>query len=129
MKKRGRPKQNGFKPVGMLERAALAVFGYDQARRVGTKHLVAIKEAVRFLQATHSRMPVSEPEVRRILADRRSNRRPDGLLVSRPDPANRKLRLHDGQLVKLLWTAAVGPRPHYPRTNAAKPLEQPKPKS
>ncbi len=124
MKKRGRPNQNGQQPMWMLERATLAVRGYDEARKAGEKHDAAIKEAVRFIKAEHPRMPASETEVKRILAGFRSSRRPVGLLVSKPESAFCMVPSRDGRVVevKVLWMAAVGPRPVYPRKNAvAKP--------
>jgi hypothetical protein len=119
MERRGRPRKNGEQPMWMLERATLAVYGYDQARKAAEKHMAAITCAVKLIRATHSWMKVSETEVKRILADWRSSRRPVGLLVSRPDPADCRLVLPDGQVVRRLLTASFGPRPHYPRTNAA----------
>jgi len=39
MKKRGRPNQYGEQPIWMLVRVTLAIFGYDEARKAGAKHL------------------------------------------------------------------------------------------
>jgi hypothetical protein len=118
MKKCGRPNQNGEHPIWMLVRVTLAVYGFHQARRAGAKHFAAIQAAVAFVRALHPEMPVSETEVRRILADWQSSRRPLGLLVSEADPSDYVVTfLRDGSVgkVNVLWTAAIGPRPTYPR--------------
>jgi hypothetical protein len=119
MERLGRPRKNGEQPMWMLVRATLAVYGYDQARKAGEKHMAAITSAVRLIRATRPRMKVSETEVKRILADWRSSRSPVGLVVTKPDPADCMLTLPDGRVVKRLLDAAFGPRPVYPRANAA----------
>jgi hypothetical protein len=63
-------------------------------------------------------MPISKTEVKRILAGWRPTRRPLGLVVIKSDPMD-CIRLPNGQVVRRLFTAAVGPRPLYPRANAA----------
>ncbi len=117
MEKPGRPRKNGEQPMWMLGRATLAVYGYDQARKAGEKHMAAITEAVRLIRATHPRMKISETEVKRVLADWRSSRRPVGLVVTKPDPAECMLTLPDGRVVKRLLCAGFGLRPVYPRAN------------
>jgi hypothetical protein len=119
MARRGRPRKNGEQPMWMLERAALAVHGYDEARKAGEKHMAAITCAVQLIRATHPEMKASETEVKRVLADWRSNRRPTGLWVTKPDPADCMLTLPDGRVVRRLLDAGFGPRPVYPRANAA----------
>jgi hypothetical protein len=96
MKKRARPKQNGESPIWMLARETLAVYGYDLARSAGDKHSEAVKEAVRLIRQIRPGMPISETEVRRIIAYWRSSRNSNGLLVSKPSPANCTFTLHDG---------------------------------
>src|SRR5438309_2090070 len=68
MAQRGRPRKNGAKPGGMLGREVIALGAYDEARRRGEKHVVAISEAVSAVRDCDSKMPISETEVRRILA-------------------------------------------------------------
>ena len=46
MAQRGRPRKNGAKPGGMLGREVITLGAYDEARRRGEKHVVAISEAV-----------------------------------------------------------------------------------
>lgn len=122
MKKPGRPRKNGEKPFWMLERETVAVYAYDQARKAGEKHSVAISEAVKFIRATYPWMPISETEVKRAMAHWRSKRRASALFVSKPDPEHNCIILPNGRKVRILYTASVGPRPIYPRSNAA---EQP----
>lgn len=118
MKKCGRPNQNGEQPMWMLLRVTLAVYAFDKARRAGAKYFAALQAAVAFVRAVHPKMPVSETEVKRILGCWRSSRRQLGLLVSKADPSDYVVvPLRDGTVgkVKVLWTAAIGPRPTYPR--------------
>jgi hypothetical protein len=129
MEKRGRPRKNGLQPISVLNRVTLVTYAYDQARGAGEKHMAAITEAVEFIRKNHPSMKVSETEVKRILANYRSKRRPVGLLVTKPDPADCMLTLPNGRVVRVLYSAAIGPRPIYPRANAAaKPGKDPKPR-
>jgi hypothetical protein len=124
MRKPGRPRKNGEKPFWMLARETVAVYAYDQARKTGEKHSGAISEAVMYIRATYPRMPVSETEVKRILAVWRSKNRSSVLFVSKPGPEHNSRTLPDGRKVRILYTASVGPRPVYPRANAAEQPEQ-----
>ena len=67
--KRGRPKKDGLKPGWMLFRSFLVLNAYDQARARGDKHSAAIIEAVSAVRSRIPGMPISETEVRRVLAD------------------------------------------------------------
>jgi hypothetical protein len=125
MNKRGRPKKNGQMPMWTLRRDTLIIYGYDQARKVGEKHAAAIKEE-RYVQESDSRMPISETEVRRVLARWRPRLKPFGLVVIKPNPSESILTLPNGMVFRIGLTAAVGPRPIYPRANAAeKPSSHP----
>ena len=73
MAKRGRPKKHGVKQGWTLLRDSIALSGYDEARQRGEKYIVAISEAVSAVRKCDPKMPVSETEVRRILACWRSN--------------------------------------------------------
>ena len=119
MKARGRPQKNGQKPMWMLGRATLVVYAYGRARDGGNKHSVAISEAVKYIRDTAPTMPISETEVRRIVAGWRSKRRPMCLFVSRPDPEHNSVVLPNGRKAKILYTASVRLHPIYPRANAA----------
>jgi hypothetical protein len=119
MKKPGRPRKNGEQPLWMLERDTVAVYAYDEARKAGEKHSVAISEAVKFIRDTNPGMPISETEVKRTLAHWRSKERTSCLFVSKPDPEHNTLILPYGWKVRILYTASVGPRPVYARANAA----------
>jgi len=119
MKTPGRPKKNGQKPMLMLERATLVVYAYSRAREAGEKHSVAISEGVKYIQDTAPAMPISETEVKRIVAEWRSKRRPMCLVVTRPDPAHNSVALPNGQKARILYTASVQLHPIYPRANAA----------
>ena len=122
MKKRGRPKSS-YQDFGILERAVLAVYAYVQAREAGDKHIVAITEAVNYIRTICPSMKISETEVKRIVAVWRSIQRATCLVVSKPDPQHSIISLPRGGRGKILYTVSVGPRPTYPRANAA---EKPK---
>lgn len=116
-KKRGRPKQYGQKSIWMLHRATLVVYAYDRARASGAKHWAAIVEALNHVREKNPRMPISESEVRRILAEWRPSGTSEGLSVSPPDPADSTITL-GGKVFRVVLVAAWGPRPVYPRVNA-----------
>jgi hypothetical protein len=118
MNKRGRPKGNGQVPMWMPRRVTLIIHGYDLARGSGEKHAAAIKEAVRYVRETDSRLRISETEVRRVLASWRPKDKSLGLVVVEPTPSENTITLPDGGLIRIGLTAAVGPRPIYPRANA-----------
>jgi hypothetical protein len=123
MKKPGRPKKNGQKSMWMLGRDTLAIYAYGLARDAGEKHIVAIQEAVRYIRDKCPRMPISETEVKRIVAAWRPKRAATCLFVSKPDPERAIVWVpgRDGRIIsaRIAYTASVGPRPIYPRTNAA----------
>lgn len=123
MKKLGRPKKNGQKPMWMLKRVTLAIYAYGRARDAGEKHIVAIGEAVKHIRDKCPRMPISETEVKRIVATWRPKRGATCLFVSKPDPEHSVIRVpgRDGRIVnaRISYTASVGQPPIYPRANAA----------
>ena len=119
MKTPGRPKKNGQKPMWMLGRATLVVYAYGRARDAGNKHSVAISEAVKYIRVTAPTMPISETEVKRVVAEWRSKRRPMCLVVTRPDPEHNTVTLPNGRKARILYTASVQLHPIYPRANAA----------
>ena len=72
MTKRGRPNKHGVQPGWMLLRSVMVLNAYDQARARGDKHSAAIIEAVSAVRSRMPGMPISETEVKRVLADFRS---------------------------------------------------------
>jgi hypothetical protein len=118
MGKRGRPTKNGQYPAWMLFRVTYVLYAYKQARDAGLKHLSAITAAVQFVRQKAPGMPISETEVKRILAERRSSRSASVLSGVIPDPGSDTLRLPDGRTFKILYSAYREPRPIYPRANA-----------
>jgi hypothetical protein len=64
-------------------------------------------------------MPISETEVKRILAERRSSHSASVLSVVIPDPGKDTRSSPDGRTYKILFRAYREPRPSYPRANAA----------
>lgn len=119
MAKRGRPNKNGESPMWMLARETRLLFGYHRARCTGEKHSASLKKAVAYVNKTMPGIACSETEVRRALARWQSSHSATGLIVSKADPSNSALTL--GLPVRVLLVAARGPRPTYPRANAAEP--------
>ena len=70
-KRRGRPSRNGAKKPWHFGRALTVIDAYTTARERGEKHSVAVRETVAFVRRRHPEMPISETEVKRILADLR----------------------------------------------------------
>jgi hypothetical protein len=125
--KLGRPKADGRQPFMVVERLSLVLFAYDLARKAGMKHSMAIMAAVEYVKTIAPAMKISETEVKRILAYWRAKGATNKcLLVTKPDPANRTVSVpvrEDGKIVfkprRILYTVSQGPRPIYPRVNAA----------
>ena len=120
MNKRGRPRKNGSKPPWTIRRDTIVLYSYQHAREAGEKHCVAIEEAVAYLRKTEPDMPISNTEVRRILARLRSSRTRRSYFVVKPDATNTiTLTLPWGQVISPGLTACMRPRIDYPRANAA----------
>jgi len=119
MNKRGRPSKKGEIPKWMLRRETMIVYGYDDARKRGEKHAAAVKEAVRYVREADSFMRISETEVRRVLAYWRPISEQDGLVVFESSPSENTLTLPNGMVIRIGLTSGIGPRPIYPRANAA----------
>lgn len=139
MKKRGRPRKNGAKDPWSLARALMVIHAYDEARTGGIKHSAAVKEAADFVRWLCPGMPISETEVKRILAELRPAKGPAALLSSYeilegeeaararsrfaqmlalagqipPDPPNQ-----DPSRPLKRFSVSLGKRPNYPRYNA-----------
>lgn len=141
MTKRGRPKKNGVKPIWMLVRTVMILLVYDQARRSGEKHSAAVEAAVAAVRSQVPGMPISNTEVRRVLAEVRSQHSEEALIVTKNVTEEQEI---DSFLRGLEWAAResrgrwgvpsfpnpsrssqiravvlqLGPRPQYPRRNA-----------
>jgi len=147
MAKRGRPKKHGAKQDWTLLRDSIALSGYDEARQRGEKHIVAISEAVSAVRKCDPQMPVSETEVRRILAHWRPSRTNANTLLPEPSrilevrPAELDTRAAQdfwriqAVLMGMPLEAATkpikirvisvrhGPKPRYPRINSREPKQ------
>jgi hypothetical protein len=75
-KKRGRPTKNGVRDPAHLSRALKIICSYENARTGGIKHSSAVREAIAFVRQLDPGMPVSETEVKRILAELRPSDSP-----------------------------------------------------
>jgi len=68
-RKRGRPRQaKDTTQFWQFVRAARVMCAYDQARERGDKHSVAVRGAVDLLKQANPEVPISQTEVKRILA-------------------------------------------------------------
>jgi hypothetical protein len=82
MAKRGRPNKHGAKPGWILFRSAMVLAAYDKARAKGEKHSAAVAEAVSAVRNQVPEMPISETEVKRVLAEFRSEASEGVLIVT-----------------------------------------------
>ena len=68
-KGKGRPRQaKNTIQFWQFARAARVMCAYDEARERGDKHSVAVRGAVEHLKRSNPEMPISQTEVKRILA-------------------------------------------------------------
>jgi hypothetical protein len=141
MAKRGRPNKDGVKPGWMLLRWVMVLRAYGRARASGEKHSAAIAAAVSAVRSRVPGMPISETEVKRILAleskdpgrawiiSVRIVRGPELKIwldnlrwIAEESPLKleaRHLPNYTSKLRRLrTLTIQVGPRPRYPRHNA-----------
>ena len=145
MTKRGRPNKHGVRPGWMLLRSVMVLHAYDQAKARGEKYSAAIAEAVSALRSRVPGMPISETEVRRVLAEFRSKDSKWNLVITERIAPGSELFLLSDNLQWLAQTAEkfpgmldassfpgdafdptrirtltiqVGPRLRYPRHNA-----------
>lgn len=141
MAKRGRRKKNGARPCWMLLRTVMVLAAYDRARKRGEKHSVAIAETVLAVRTWAAEMPISETEVKRVLAEFRAKDSTSALIIkqgiAQPPEADSwfddlkwaaeesrgTLKLpsfsHQSNPPRVRkFTIHVGPRPCYPRHNS-----------
>jgi hypothetical protein len=69
MKKRGRPPKYGVVKPERFKRALKIIHAHSKAREGGQKHSAAVREAVEFVRQLDPEMPISETEVKRVLAE------------------------------------------------------------
>jgi hypothetical protein len=116
MAKRGRPRKNGVKQEWVLFRALLALEGYDRSRMAGEKYSEALKAGVAEVRQTFSGMPISQTEVKRVLAELQPKAQPLGLWVAKPESGD--IMTLFGRRWKKISVFGIRPRPKYPRHNA-----------
>jgi hypothetical protein len=114
----GRPSKDGYQPIWMCGRSVLALYAYDESRKKGAKHIIAIQDAVDYVRRVRPDMPISETEVKRVLARWRAPHLQKVVLVTKPDPETSFEILPNGRIVRPLYSTYLGPRPYYPRANA-----------
>jgi hypothetical protein len=114
MKQPGRPRKNGVKPVYAFHRAMVGLYGYDKARSSGEKYAEALKAAVEEVRRKCPDFPISKTEMKRVLAEFRSEGMEGTFLVSECEDTVTPL----GRKCKWAWQISIGPPPDYPRHNA-----------
>jgi hypothetical protein len=121
MAKRGRPKKDGVQPGWMLLRVVLVLNAYNEARSSPLKHSSAVTEAVAIVKKTYPGMPISETEVKRILAKFQPQGVPVAFKVTKasektlPPEVCELMGVPEGSKMKTTFTFGYGPRPEYPR--------------
>lgn len=109
----------------MLYRIVVALEGYNRARGAGLKHSSAVKEAVMAVRSSLPDMPISESEVRRILATYQPQRSSTAFTVTRIADSEIQrtaamfpgMGLPDAAKIRSGLAFGFGPRPRYPRHN------------
>jgi hypothetical protein len=140
-KKRRRPPKGGVKDPSHFARALMFTNSCDQAREGGEKRSAAITEGVNSVKQSVPRLPLSETEGKRILAEFRPKDSETGLIVraSNVDAAEKARRRNlraqvpgfggtiPAELAKQNlqkcpgFQFGIGQRPVYPRHNAKAP--------
>jgi hypothetical protein len=127
-KKLGRPRRKpGTISFCNFQRAVMAMNLYEEVRKNGQKHSVAIAQAVELIKQRDPAMRISETEVKRILAGWRPRGRRIFLRIE-------CAMLSEEELAKLptttdlihpksvtIFRMSIGERPNYPRTNRKSP--------
>jgi hypothetical protein len=143
MKKMGRPRKNGVVGPKHLARALMIVDFYSKARREGSKYSAAVRETVDAIKQIAPGVPISETEVRRVVAEFSPRGSQIALTVEfsilEGEEAARHRRAHavkmeqagvkglsemsESDLQKPLkrFTFGLSEKPQYPRHNAKKP--------
>jgi len=149
MEKMGRPPKNGRVGLWQLSRSLMILKDYLKARRGGLKYSAAVRETVDDVRQLVPGMPVSETEVKRVVALLSPENRPLAAIVDsrilEGQEAARIRRFHaemmeyagiksfanmtDSDWNKPLtrFTLGFGPKPEYPRHNAKKSKSQDSP--
>jgi hypothetical protein len=116
MAKRGRPRKNGVKGGWVFSRAIHALYGYGTSRMADEKYSEALKAGVAEVRQTFPGMPISQTEVKRVLAEFQSKAQPLGLWVAKPESS------HTMVVDDIGWGRTLafgfGLPPNYPRHNA-----------
>lgn len=143
-KPRGRPLKEKDRIEDLqFGRAAMVLVAYDEARQSGQKHSCAVKQAVEVVRQDDPEIPISESEVRRVLATFRPREGRTVLLFERTALSEEELRTHRvlrEQLAILsgkhklelppeiyssrraeIFQIRLGERPFYPRHNRREP--------
>jgi predicted transcriptional regulator len=144
MKKRPRPRGRPKNKLGIVQlwrfaRAGIVMCVYDETRERGEKHRDSVNECVEYVRKRHPKIPVSQTEVKRILATFRPRNSRTILRFKRSTLSKKKLKLlrsirdqfvsakgeKDLRLPRtpglpkspVAYTFGFGERPHYPRHN------------
>jgi hypothetical protein len=95
-------------------RAIVGLTGYEKARASGEKYSEALKAGIAAVRQEIPHMPMSETELKRVLAEFRSDTLESTLLVTESD----NTVTPEGRKCTKAWALCIGPPPLYPRHNA-----------
>jgi hypothetical protein len=141
MKKMGRPRKNGRVGPKHLGRSLKIMHAFPKARRDGLKYSAAVRETVDAVRRLAPGMPISESEVKRVVAEfsprgSQIELRVESLIVEGEEAARRRYRAHmpeaagrkefpkitdpDQQKPLKIFRFGFAQKAHYPRHNAKK---------
>jgi len=120
MPPRGRPRKNGEKPRWMFERSLFILLEFHKTRNREPKHSAAIRDTVAVIRRKYPELPISETEVKRILAKWMPRDCETAFLVREPANPDAMHRLPCGDYRPTV-SIYIGPRPVYPRINQKTP--------
>jgi hypothetical protein len=110
----GRPAKNGVKEASVFFRAMIALEGYDQARSRGEKYVVSLESGIAAVRREFPDISMSTTEMKRVLAEFRSEGLRDTLFVSESE----NTVTPDGRKCRKAWALTISAPPKYPRHNA-----------
>jgi len=105
----------------MFLRACVVIYAYNEARSSGLKHSSAVTEAVATVKKVYPGMPISETEVKRVLANFQPKGVAEAFKVTRtseqslPPAITGLMGVLQDSRKKTIFAFGFGPRPEYPR--------------
>jgi hypothetical protein len=113
MTQRGRPRKNGQKAPRSLLRSFVGLRAFDSARSAGEKYEAALDAGVEAVRTERPAYPVSRTEMKRILAEFRSDFLETTFFIEESDDTTTP----NGTKFQKAWDIRVGEMPKYTRHN------------